>query len=313
MVQILTSHRLLLSTLLLSLPFLTNANNPEVAWSNETHQPHFADINGDGISDLLLQANTPAGQSSLTLGTGSGYLAVNQQLLPARLASESSNYGWDITQAHITLADFNGDGLADFTAVLPGDYVTLTYFATADGIDLTAQADVDYTSNDLPWLSNSIDFSYHAGDFNGDGRQDLLAVSAQKDQHYLMHSDLSGHLSVSQQIQKNVKWGKNKAEKLLIGDYNADGGMSSFNYQWSRNGVGIAGMNYSSYTLVPADAGQPMTVTVTYLDSGNTWESVTSAPTAAIAGPAAQSQIIFMHSDLLGSPSVETNVNGGAL
>ncbi|MFT4926458.1 MAG: hypothetical protein ACI8WB_002556, partial [Phenylobacterium sp.] len=220
MVQTLTSHRLLLSTLLLLLPLLTNANSLDVAWSNETHQPHFADVNGDGISDLLLQANTAAEQSSVTLGTSSGYQVANQQVLPARLSSGSSDYGWDIIQAHIILADFNGDGLADFTAVLPGNYVTLTYFATADGLDLTTRADVDYTSSDLPLLSNSIDFSYHAGDFNGDGRQDLLAVSVQKDQHYLMHSDISGHLSVSQQIKKNVKWGKNKAEKLLIGDYN---------------------------------------------------------------------------------------------
>lgn len=38
-----------------------------------------------------------------------------------------------------------------------------------------------------------------------------------------MHSDVAGRLSVVQTIKKNVKWGKNHAEKLLISDYNGDG------------------------------------------------------------------------------------------
>ena len=35
--------------------FATNAE-PVAPWNNLTHQPHYADINGDGFNDLLLQA-----------------------------------------------------------------------------------------------------------------------------------------------------------------------------------------------------------------------------------------------------------------
>ncbi len=79
------------------------------------------------------------------------------------------------------------------------------------------------TADELSWLTDADDFTFHPGDFNADGRQDLLAVSAQKQAHCLMHSGADGRLSIVQTLKKNVKWGKNNTDSLLIADYNGDG------------------------------------------------------------------------------------------
>ena len=93
---------------LLILPFLSVANSEPVRWNIDTHQPHFADINGDGVDDLLLQANTSDGHHSLVLGSkvdGSKvdglaglYLSSNQQTMPAKLAGSD----WAVSQGKVT-------------------------------------------------------------------------------------------------------------------------------------------------------------------------------------------------------------------
>ena len=209
---------------LLILPFLSVANSEPVRWNIDTHQPHFADINGDGVDDLLLQANTPDGQHSLVFGfkvNGSHgqYLASNQQTMPAKLAGSD----WAVSQGRVTLADFNGDGFADLLVVLPDDQIALTFLSDNRPVELTAQVAQQYDAGQLGWLSDAGDYAFWPGDFNGDGRQDLLAVSAQKRPHHVMLSDADGWLSVTQTIKKNVKWGKQHAEQLLVADYNNDG------------------------------------------------------------------------------------------
>jgi hypothetical protein len=53
-------------------------------------------------------------------------------------------------------------------------------------------------------------------------------------------------------------------------------GLGAFSYQWKRAGTDT-GTDSSSYTLAEADAGFPITVTVSYTDGGGTLETITSA------------------------------------
>ena len=174
---------------LLILPFLSFADPELVVWSTDTHQPHFADIDGDGVSDLLLQAHDPDGHHSFVLGAserdGVRYWASNQQRLPAQLAGSD----WAVGQSAVTLADFNGDGFADMLAVFAADQIALSFLSDGQAVQFTAQVVQQYDAGQLNWLADAGDYAFWPGDFNGDGRQDLLAVSAQKQPHHLMFSD----------------------------------------------------------------------------------------------------------------------------
>lgn len=58
----------------------------------------------------------------------------------------------------------------------------------------------------------------------------------------------------------------------------------TFGYQWNRAGVAIAGATASTYTLVNADAGKTITVTVTGSKTGYTTVAKTSPGTAVVTG-----------------------------
>ena len=60
-------------------------------------------------------------------------------------------------------------------------------------------------------------------------------------------------------------------------------GLGTISYQWQRNGVDIDGATGTTYTLTQADVGSSITVVARYTDGQGTAESVTSAPTAAVA------------------------------
>ena len=64
----------------------------------------------------------------------------------------------------------------------------------------------------------------------------------------------------------------------------------SFSYQWIRSDgstdTNIAGQTTSKYTLVSADEGQTIKVRVSFTDDAGNQETLTSAPTAAVAAPA---------------------------
>jgi hypothetical protein len=59
-------------------------------------------------------------------------------------------------------------------------------------------------------------------------------------------------------------------------------GLGSFSYQWLRNNGVINGATAKSYTLIQADVGKRIRVSVNYVDGGNTPESVTSDQTVAV-------------------------------
>jgi len=63
---------------------------------------------------------------------------------------------------------------------------------------------------------------------------------------------------------------------------NDDDGLGSFNFQWERNGVDIAGATSNTYMLTDADVGATITVNVSFIDGGGFMESLTSAATGAV-------------------------------
>jgi len=60
-------------------------------------------------------------------------------------------------------------------------------------------------------------------------------------------------------------------------------GLGAYGYQWLRGGAAIAGANAPSYTLGDADVGRAISLRISYTDGQGWDETLTSAPTAAIA------------------------------
>ena len=60
---------------------------------------------------------------------------------------------------------------------------------------------------------------------------------------------------------------------------------ATFTYQWLADDVDISGGTGSTYTLVAADEGKVITVTVSFTDDAGNAESLTSADTTAVAKP----------------------------
>ena len=60
---------------------------------------------------------------------------------------------------------------------------------------------------------------------------------------------------------------------------------ATFSYQWVADDADISGGTGSSYTLVAADEGKVITVTVAFTDDAGNAESLTSAATTAVAKP----------------------------
>ena len=60
---------------------------------------------------------------------------------------------------------------------------------------------------------------------------------------------------------------------------------ASFTYQWLADDLDISGATGSSYTVVTADAGKVIKVTVSFTDEAGNEESVTSAATAVVTQP----------------------------
>ena len=62
---------------------------------------------------------------------------------------------------------------------------------------------------------------------------------------------------------------------------------AAFTYQWLADDTAIQGATGSTYTLADADAGKAIKVRASFTDDAGNAESLTSAATAAVAGPAA--------------------------
>jgi hypothetical protein len=119
------------------------------------------DFNGDGIQDLAVANNTYSGTVSVLLGQGDG------TFLPAQSFPAGSS------PRSVAVGDFNGDGKLDLAVANQG--TSFPYYDDSSVSILLGQGDGTF----LPALSFSAGAgrrSVAVGDFNGDGKLDLVAA-----------------------------------------------------------------------------------------------------------------------------------------
>ena len=96
---------------------------------------------------------------------------------------------------------------------------------------------------------------------------------------------------------------------------------ASFTYQWLADDADISGATGSSYTLVAADVGKAIKVTVSFTDDAGNEESVTSAATAAVALTAGSTdslersdqEVVQENSAATGAPTISGTAQVGEI
>ena len=113
------------------------------------------DLNGDGVTDLVLVCDVPQASYVVALGTGGGHFQIGSPVSDGVPAYESA------------MGDFNGDGKPDLVLAGEGAYIL---FGNGDG---TFQAPVTL----LP-PSSAVAGAVGAIDLNGDGKLDLVLAES---------------------------------------------------------------------------------------------------------------------------------------
>ncbi|WP_233587534.1 M12 family metallopeptidase [Corallococcus sp. CA049B] len=133
-------------------------------WRVELHPRTLADVNGDGLADIVGFSHRGV---EVALSTGTGFTASRLWL-----AKFGYNQTWRVEQHPRTLADVNGDGLADVVGF------------SNWGVEVALSTGTGFTDSRL-WLAK---FGYNQtwrveqhprtlADVNGDGRADVVGFS----------------------------------------------------------------------------------------------------------------------------------------
>jgi hypothetical protein len=88
-------------------------------------------------------------------------------------------------------------------------------------------------------------------------------------------------------------------------------GLGTFFYQWSANGVAIAGATASTYLISAADLGRTLSVAVFYVDGYGQLETVLSAPTAPVGQPVVVNATGTAANNLLLGNALNDTLRGG--
>jgi hypothetical protein len=177
-----------------SVPFVkTDSTSP-----GENVEIATADFNGDGILDLVAGEYYESA-AAILLGNGDGTFR------------EAGTYS--ACHAHgVAVGDFNGDGIMDIAVSNAGCATVTILLGNGDGT--FTQSGVFNTANG----AGDPPYSVAVGDFNGDGKLDLVAAGDQSDEISVLIGNGDGT------FQPHVDYPLTSAAwKVVTGDFNRDG------------------------------------------------------------------------------------------
>jgi hypothetical protein len=195
------------------------------------------DFNGDGKMDFMWAPQNGDARWLIAYGTATGFTLpdYNAPVLPGKLANGmfNSNAG---TPHFMQFGDFNGDGKMDYLFIPPSsDGRWLIAYGTDTGF-----TQPDYNRPVLPGTlpisgkvtNNSNAFGIRVGDFNGDGRMDLMWMPQNGDGRWLIAYGTDTGLTLPDynnpvlpaKLSNGVLTAYGGAPQLMqFGDFNGDG------------------------------------------------------------------------------------------
>jgi hypothetical protein len=184
-----------------------------------SYQKYRADINGDGVTDLVaIHTGTDGVWASAWLGQGDGTLGPMLSIIAI-----PGNWG-AVGSYQTQIVDINGDGIPDITAVQigPVGVWAYTWLGKGDGTFLPMVNAVSVTGN---WGSMG-DYKSEVADVNGDGIADLTAI-------YIGPAGVYGYtwigkgdgtfLPMKSSVQVSGNWGAVGSYQRQIVDIDGDG------------------------------------------------------------------------------------------
>lgn len=171
---------------------------------------HIGDFNGDGRSDLLCH-DTGSGHKWISFANSAGNFAGG--------TSWEFAMGWCYhSNAELHIGDFNGDGRDDLLCHDSGSGYKWISFANCQG-NFIGRTSWEY---EMRWCSHN-GAELHIGDFNGDGRDDLLCHDTGNGYKWIAYANNEGNFVGGTRWQNGIGWCFHERASLHIGDINGDG------------------------------------------------------------------------------------------
>ena len=185
--------------------------------SGETPANIYAvDLNNDGITDIVQDSGQSPPAFTVSLGKGSGTFSP-----PVTYSLPSKGI---VGLNPMVTADFNNDGKADLAVCLNSNQIGV-YLGKGDGTFESPKISTIGVPSGWAFGSEGV----AAGDFNGDGKIDLVAwagttvspTSAEKTAIYLMEGDGKGGFSNPRPLMSGPRY--QPGFQLFVGDFDGDG------------------------------------------------------------------------------------------
>jgi hypothetical protein len=209
--------------------FLGNGNNTfqnagSVATSSQPGTIALGDFNGDGRTDMAVASavtsysssgvNTTPGTLTILLGDGQGGFETGEQIALGQIPAVGTP----------VVGDFNGDGRLDLALIEigPSGAARTLVILLGDGDGTFQPESYPIPSPDLPsGESDVVTTLLAAGDFNGDGRTDLVTIGGDGSPLVLLGN---GDGTFTPQPADSGSGNLNPTA-LVVGDFNNDGNL----------------------------------------------------------------------------------------
>jgi hypothetical protein len=192
---------------------VTTTNPFNTSSGVESSNIHAADLNNDGLTDIVQDVQLSPDQFVVSLAKGNGTFK----------APVYYNFPVPGQGGHaLALADLNGDGNIDLVAAMLGTPTLVVYLGNGDG---TLQAPKTYTLDLLGYSWIGLCWPV-AADFNHDGKVDLVLTvegpNSTYDAIYVLPGKGDGTFAAPEQIYQVPNPLIAGVEEMVVGDFDGD-------------------------------------------------------------------------------------------
>ncbi|EJL90059.1 virulence plasmid B protein, partial [Polaromonas sp. CF318] len=182
-------------------------------WTSSAYPRRFADVNGDGMPDIVLIDKDEA-VAHVFLAKGDGSFLVQP------VSTDVNGNGWTESAYPRYLLDVNGDGRADLVMVAESEALVYVFPGQANG-SFSQQA-ISTDVNGSGWISSA--YPRRFADVNGDGLLDFVLIDKDEAVPYVFLGKSDGAFA-TQAVSTDINgsgWTESAYARYLI-DVNGDG------------------------------------------------------------------------------------------